>query len=542
MTQPACVPSSSRSHGTARSRHRDVRGRSTSGGARVACLQADGDDGRFPASTSYVRTIVPRCGARGVVALAVAIMFPSVANLRAQDQFSAVRAHAAQLVADGTIAGLAVAVARNGAIIWEEAFGWADKERGEPLTQHTAMLLASVSKPITTTGLMVLARRGSIDLDTPINEYLGAAKLVAKVGDVREATVRRVANHTAGLSRYGRGYAADSAYLAQTMDEIIARYGLIVFPPGERFEYSNLGYGLLSDLIARVSGTPFPAFMRAEVFEPLGLTSTFVYPDTRGRRDGDGVRCARESPPAICLRPCRGLVRVRDGRRPRATRDVSPQGSPPRSAPAPLGQCYRRDASANHWRCGRSVQNGVESIRLGMDHLVAAWSPRGWAHRRRWWCVGAARIAPGSGSGGGGDRQSGRGRSTEHCARDPGGAGSGRAISEWGRDEHVLCVAAGESGRVGFDRCGSGAKCRSSLRAGSQSPIHAFRTHCASTCASSTGVCAVLCRPGPAGLGRLTPPSHFGSSCVRARPPGTSRREPLRRGRFGTGPVHRRFA
>src|SRR5438477_12314094 len=97
-----------------------------------------------------------------------------------------------------SLPSLAVAVAQNGAIVWEEGFGWADRENRVPATEHTMYSLASISKPITATGLMVLEERGKLELDRPINECLGAAKLKAWIGDAAEATVRRVANHTSG--------------------------------------------------------------------------------------------------------------------------------------------------------------------------------------------------------------------------------------------------------------------------------------------------------------------------------------------------------
>ena len=87
----------------------------------------------------------------------------------------------------------------DGKIIWEEGFGWADREKRIPATEHTMYSLASISKPITATGLMVLVERGLVDLDDPIDDYLGDAKLNGRAFDASEATVRRVANHTAGL-------------------------------------------------------------------------------------------------------------------------------------------------------------------------------------------------------------------------------------------------------------------------------------------------------------------------------------------------------
>lgn len=137
--------------------------------------------------------------------------------------------------------------------------------------------LASISKPMTATGLMVLADRGLIRLDAPMDDYLGAAKLRARTGSAREATVRRVASHSAGLPLHYQFFYADESYARPPMDETILRYANLVTPPGERYQYSNLGYGLLDYAISRVSGRDYAEFMRNEVFLPLGLTRTSVH-------------------------------------------------------------------------------------------------------------------------------------------------------------------------------------------------------------------------------------------------------------------------
>src|ERR1700731_2390422 len=113
--------------------------------------------------------------------------------------FSAVRELIRARLVEQSLPSLAVAGAGNGTILWEEGFGWADRENRVPGTEHTMYSLASISKPITATGVMVLKEQGKLDLDRPINEYLGEPKLKAWIGDAAEATVRRVANHTAGL-------------------------------------------------------------------------------------------------------------------------------------------------------------------------------------------------------------------------------------------------------------------------------------------------------------------------------------------------------
>ncbi len=193
------------------------------------------------------------------------------------DPFGAVRAHIEQLVTDGQVPSMAVAVARDGEIVWEEGFGLVNRERGIPATEHTPYPLASMSKPLTATGLMILVERGQVNLDSPINDYLGEAKLQARVGDAAEATVRRVASHTAGLPLHSQHFYDGEPHRPPSPDETIRRYGNLVTAPGERWQYSNLGYGLLGYVISRVSGRNYADFMREEVFFPMGMDHTSVH-------------------------------------------------------------------------------------------------------------------------------------------------------------------------------------------------------------------------------------------------------------------------
>src|SRR5688572_25600381 len=137
--------------------------------------------------------------------------------------------------------------------------------------------LASISKPFTATGLMILVQEGRINLDRPVNEYLGKAKLRVRVGAAREATLRRIANHSSGLPLHVQFFYRDTPRRPPSMDETILRYGNLVTAPGERFQYSNLGFGILDYVIERVSGKTYLDFMREEVFLPLGLTRTSVH-------------------------------------------------------------------------------------------------------------------------------------------------------------------------------------------------------------------------------------------------------------------------
>lgn len=211
---------------------------------------------------------------RGCVALLAGLMCITPAT--AADRFDGARTFIAEQMKEGGVAGVAVAVSQRGRIVWEEGFGWADREQRRPATEHTLFSLASISKPITATGLMTLVQAGKVDLDRPVNDYLGRAVLKARVGDARDATVRRVANHSSGLPLHYHLIFSDEAYRRGSTEETIAHYGNLITPPGEHFEYSNLGFGVLDYVIRRVSGMSYADFMSASVFAPLGLTHMSV--------------------------------------------------------------------------------------------------------------------------------------------------------------------------------------------------------------------------------------------------------------------------
>ncbi len=171
---------------------------------------------------------------------------------------------------------ISIAVSQGSHVVWQEAFGWANREREVRATPETMYTLASLSKPITATALMMLRDRGLISLDQSVNDYLGDQKIVAGVGNASEATVRRVAQHTAGLPGYYETFYPDETGKPPSMDEVIHRYGILMFPPGERFFYSNLDYAILGDVISHVSGETYDSFIRDEVFLPLGMNHSCV--------------------------------------------------------------------------------------------------------------------------------------------------------------------------------------------------------------------------------------------------------------------------
>lgn len=190
---------------------------------------------------------------------------------------------------------VAYGVARGREVLLLGAAGLADVEAGVAATARTPYALASITKPMTATLVMREVEEDRVDLDAPIERYLGGAALSPWAGDPKEATVRRVLNHTAGLPLHHRFYYEDEPWERTPFEETVRRYGVLVSPPGARHHYSNLGYGLLDRLIARVEGVEFGEAMRRRLFEPLGMdrSSTSASPDTAVSYGRDGVAYPR---------------------------------------------------------------------------------------------------------------------------------------------------------------------------------------------------------------------------------------------------------
>jgi CubicO group peptidase (beta-lactamase class C family) len=194
--------------------------------------------------------------------------YSQTTNIQKVD-FSALRQEIQSRVTAKDVPGISVAVAQGGHIIWEEGFGWADVENKKPATESVPFYTASITKSFTATAIMQLKENGKLQLDKPVNEYLGQAKLHSPKWNAQDATVRRVMSHTGGLTTFTH-WCHPSASDCR-IDQDIARYGVLVWPPGQVFDYSNLGYGVLGDVISRTSGQRFDIYLRDHIFQPLGM-------------------------------------------------------------------------------------------------------------------------------------------------------------------------------------------------------------------------------------------------------------------------------
>jgi CubicO group peptidase (beta-lactamase class C family) len=215
--------------------------------------------------------------------LAFALLLQACSPQRAgEDRFSEIRSDILEFMEDENVPSIAVAVAQDGRIVWEEGFGWANREDHIKATPHTPYELASIAKVFTTNGLMVLRERGLLDFDSPVASYLDDIRIQAFGVDPSGVTLRRIIQHTSGLPMYwGEPFRSDTLE-PFTRKELLQRYAVLALPPGERELYSNLGVSMAVHVLEKTSGRDFGDFLEREVFSPLGMSNTFYLsaPDT----------------------------------------------------------------------------------------------------------------------------------------------------------------------------------------------------------------------------------------------------------------------
>ena len=199
----------------------------------------------------------------------------SSAKVHAEPNFESVRNLILQAISHGKATGVAVAVLHGGSIVWEEGFGWANREAGLKVTPRTPFTLASITKPFTATTLMTLAAESKLSLDEPGNNYLAKSKIEGANGNPDGATVKRLGAHISGLPTMYEGFDRGEATLAPSPDALLMNYGRIAYPPGSCYEYGNIGFAALAAIASNVTGTDFGTLVTQRVLTPLGLHDSF---------------------------------------------------------------------------------------------------------------------------------------------------------------------------------------------------------------------------------------------------------------------------
>jgi CubicO group peptidase (beta-lactamase class C family) len=219
---------------------------------------------------------------RGIVRcyIWVGIVALTVQNAGAQDLHDRIQEYLDEQVQKRGIPGLTVAVVRDGQVVYTGAFGVRELGKDERLTPEHVFHFASVSKPFVATAIVQLMERGKLSLDDPVRKHLPYFRLADE--RFTEITVRQMLNHTSGVPDV-EDYEWDRPQLDEGSVERYVRSiasERLLWAPGGGWLYSNLAFDVLGDLIAKVSGQSFEAYMRSNIFDPLGMDgSSFVYPE-----------------------------------------------------------------------------------------------------------------------------------------------------------------------------------------------------------------------------------------------------------------------
>lgn len=199
------------------------------------------------------------------------------------------RARLDGLVRNAKIPGIQYLVVVPDGTAFEYAGGWADLAGRRALQAETTLMAYSMSKTITAAAVLQLVEAQKVGLDDPIDGYLDDQPYGPDV------TVRHLLSHTSGVPNPIPLRWVHVAAQHEAFDERAALAGVLrdhpklSFPPGTKYQYSNIGYWLLGPIVERASGEPFASYVRGHILEPLGITPQevgYVVPDYHAHAQG----------------------------------------------------------------------------------------------------------------------------------------------------------------------------------------------------------------------------------------------------------------
>ncbi len=168
-----------------------------------------------------------------------------------------------------------VLVAKNGKMIFSNQYGYANFGKKVKLDNNSTFQLASVSKQFTATSILILFEKGLLKLDDKVTKYYPDFPY-------EDVTIKHLLNHTSGLPQYfylaEKEWKKEKAPVNAEMMKMMAEYKLLhYFKSGSRFDYSNTGYFVLASLVEKISNKNYADFVEENIFEPLGMSNSYVY-------------------------------------------------------------------------------------------------------------------------------------------------------------------------------------------------------------------------------------------------------------------------
>ena len=175
--------------------------------------------------------------------------------------------------------GAAVAVTKDGKIIFKKGYGSADLEYNIPITPATIFHIASLSKQFTAFSILLLEGEGKLSINDDIRKYIPEVPDFGKV-----ITLNQLMHHISGLRDQWdllalAGWRLDDIITKAQVLRLVSRQKDLNFNPGDEFLYCNTGFTLLAEVVARVSGQTFTEFTRIHIFQPLKMNNTLFYND-----------------------------------------------------------------------------------------------------------------------------------------------------------------------------------------------------------------------------------------------------------------------
>ena len=183
----------------------------------------------------------------------------------------------------GEVAGAVVLVARHGTVVLHEAIGWRDIAARLPMEKDTLFRMASNTKPVIATAVLMLAEEGRLSIEDRVSKYLPSFRN-SKAGEIR---IRHLLSHTSGMrirDASGNGVIFFKPLLqksgthpdAPSLQAEVSRFGAIGAekPPGASYAYSDPGYNALGALIEAASGRLLGDFLKDRIYDPLRMADT----------------------------------------------------------------------------------------------------------------------------------------------------------------------------------------------------------------------------------------------------------------------------
>ncbi|MFP4288568.1 MAG: serine hydrolase domain-containing protein [Bacteroidales bacterium] len=176
------------------------------------------------------------------------------------------------------VVGASLSIVDNGEIVYANGYGFADRENEVPASSETIYRVGSITKSFTAAAVLQLHHQGKLNYDLPLKFYLPGFGIKNPYGNDNQVLIRDVLSHTSGLpGDIMNGFFSTTPPDMQWLLKQVEKHYLVA-PAHQGWFYSNVGYGLLGQLIANTSGMSYAEYLQENILQPLQMTHSFVYP------------------------------------------------------------------------------------------------------------------------------------------------------------------------------------------------------------------------------------------------------------------------